>query len=35
MVQLFQGSVKAVKEYLSEIVKTLEHTVYMLHNIDH
>jgi len=29
------GSVKAVKEYLSEIVKTLKHTVYMLHGIDH
>lgn len=29
------GSVKAVKEYLTEIFQTLEHTLYMLHNIDH
>jgi len=29
------GSVKAVTEYLSEIVKTLEHMVFMLHGIDH
>lgn len=29
------GSVKAVKEYLSEIVNIMQHTVYMLHNIDH
>jgi molybdenum cofactor synthesis domain-containing protein len=29
------GSVKAVKEYLNEIVKILEHTIYMLRNIDH
>lgn len=29
------GSVKAVKEYFQEITKTLEHTVYMLHDIGH
>jgi len=28
------GSVKAVQEYLEEILKTLEHTVYMLHGLD-
>ena len=28
------GSLKAVREYLEEILKTLEHTVYMLHGLD-
>ena len=28
------GSVRAVKEYAGEILKTLEHTVFMLHGID-
>lgn len=28
------GSVKAVNEYLTEITKTLEHVIYMLHGID-
>lgn len=28
------GSVRAVEEYLAEILKTLEHVVYMLHGID-
>lgn len=28
------GSVKAVEEYMTEILKVLEHLVYMLHNID-
>lgn len=28
------GSVKAVREYMGEILKTLEHLIYMLHGID-
>jgi molybdenum cofactor synthesis domain-containing protein len=28
------GSVKAVREYMSEILKTLEHLVFMMHGID-
>lgn len=28
------GSVKAVEEYLSEILKTLEHAVFMIHGLD-
>jgi molybdenum cofactor synthesis domain-containing protein len=28
------GSVKAVQEYLEEILKTLEHVIFMLHSID-
>ena len=28
------GSVKAVQEYLEEILKTLEHTVFMMHGLD-
>lgn len=28
------GSVRAVEEYVAEILKTLEHTVYMLHGLD-
>jgi molybdenum cofactor synthesis domain-containing protein len=28
------GSVKAVKEYMTEILKTLEHLIFMLHGVD-
>ncbi|NIA16934.1 MAG: MOSC domain-containing protein [Planctomycetes bacterium] len=28
------GSVRAVEEYLTEVLKTLEHTVFMLHSLD-
>ena len=28
------GSVRAVEEYLTEILKTLEHTVFMVHGLD-
>jgi molybdopterin biosynthesis enzyme MoaB len=28
------GSVRAVEEYLGEILKTLEHTIFMLHGLD-
>ena len=28
------GSLKAVKEYMSEILKTLEHLIFMLHGVD-
>ena len=28
------GSVRAVEEYLGEILKTLEHTIFMLHGVD-
>jgi molybdopterin biosynthesis enzyme MoaB len=28
------GSVKAVKEYMHEILKTIEHLIFMLHGID-
>lgn len=28
------GSVKAVREYMNEIMKTMEHLLYMLHGID-
>jgi molybdenum cofactor synthesis domain-containing protein len=34
IVYTLPGSVKAVSEYLSEITKTMEHTLYMLHGID-
>jgi molybdenum cofactor synthesis domain-containing protein len=34
IVYTLPGSVKAVTEYLSEITKTMEHTVFMLHGID-
>ena len=34
LVYTLPGSVRAVNEYLSEIVLTLEHTVMMLHGID-
>jgi molybdopterin adenylyltransferase len=28
------GSVRAVNEYMNEIIKTMEHLVYMLHGLD-
>ena len=28
------GSVRAVEEYLIEILKTLEHAIYMIHGLD-
>jgi molybdopterin adenylyltransferase len=34
LVYTLPGSVKAVNEYMSEIIKTLEHTVYMQYGID-
>lgn len=34
IVYTLPGSVKAVDEYLSEISKTLKHTIYMLHGLD-
>ena len=34
VVYTLPGSVKAVAEYMSEITKTMEHTVFMLHGID-
>lgn len=34
LVYTLPGSVKAVQEYMAEIVKTLQHLVYMLHGID-
>jgi len=34
IVYTLPGSVKAVSEYLSEITKTMEHTLFMLHGID-
>jgi len=34
LVYTLPGSVKAVKEYLTEIFKTLDHLFYMIHNID-
>jgi molybdopterin biosynthesis enzyme MoaB len=34
LIYTLPGSVKAVKEYLSEIFKTLDHLIYMLHGID-
>ncbi len=34
LVYTLPGSVRAVNEYMSEILKTLEHLVYMLHGID-
>jgi molybdenum cofactor synthesis domain-containing protein len=35
LIYTLPGSVKAVKEYLSEIFITLEHAVYMLHDLGH
>ena len=34
LVYTLPGSVKAVKEYMSEITKTLYHLFFMLHGID-
>jgi molybdenum cofactor synthesis domain-containing protein len=34
IVYTLPGSVKAVTEYMAEITKTMEHTVFMLHGID-
>lgn len=34
IVYTLPGSVKAVNEYMNEIVKTMEHLVYMLHGLD-
>lgn len=34
LIYTLPGSVKAVKEYMSEILKTLDHLIYMLHGID-
>ena len=34
LVYTLPGSVKAVHEYMAEIVKTLEHTVYMVYGVD-
>ncbi|HLN52889.1 MAG TPA: molybdenum cofactor synthesis domain-containing protein [Lentimicrobium sp.] len=34
LVYTLPGSVKAVEEYLSEINKTLKHSIYMLHGLD-
>lgn len=34
LVYTLPGSVKAVKEYLTEIFKTLDHLLYMIHGID-
>ncbi|MCK4663451.1 MAG: MogA/MoaB family molybdenum cofactor biosynthesis protein [Bacteroidales bacterium] len=34
LIYTLPGSVKAVKEYMDEIFKTLVHTIYMLHGVD-
>jgi molybdopterin adenylyltransferase len=34
LIYTLPGSVKAVNEYMTEITKTLEHTLYMLYGID-
>jgi molybdenum cofactor synthesis domain-containing protein len=34
LVYTLPGSVKAVEEYMSEIIPTLRHSIYMLHNLD-
>jgi molybdopterin adenylyltransferase len=34
LVYALPGSVKAVEEYLNEIIPTLKHSIYMLHNLD-
>lgn len=34
LVYTLPGSVKAVQEYMTEILKTLQHLIYMLHGID-
>lgn len=35
LIYALPGSVKAVKEYLTEIFNTLEHAIYMLHDLGH
>jgi molybdopterin adenylyltransferase len=34
LIYTLPGSVRAVNEYMSEILKTLEHTIYMLYGMD-
>jgi len=34
LVYTLPGSVKAVNEYMTEILKTMQHLIYMLHGID-
>ena len=34
LVYTLPGSVKAVEEYMTEILKTLQHLIFMLHGID-
>jgi molybdopterin biosynthesis enzyme MoaB len=34
LVYTLPGSVKAVEEYITEIIPTLRHSIYMLHNLD-
>jgi molybdopterin adenylyltransferase len=34
LIYTLPGSVRAVEEYMAEIVKTLEHTIYMLYGVD-
>jgi molybdenum cofactor synthesis domain-containing protein len=34
LIYTLPGSVKAVHEYMAEIVKTMEHTFYMLYGVD-
>ena len=34
LVYTLPGSVKAVEEYMTEIIPTLRHSIYMLHNLD-
>jgi molybdopterin biosynthesis enzyme MoaB len=34
LVYTLPGSVNAVEEYLTEIFKTLDHLLYMIHGID-
>jgi molybdenum cofactor synthesis domain-containing protein len=34
LIYTLPGSVKAVEEYMCEIVKTLKHTIYMQHGVD-
>jgi len=34
LVYCLPGSTKAVNEYMDEILKTVEHSVYMIHELD-
>ena len=34
LVYALPGSVKAVKEYMGDILKTMEHLIYMIHGLD-